>query len=155
MELSKPVKIGIAIMAIIIIMLVVYYVFGGKTEDAAANPDEIAKLGPVSEGRDPYYSKETYERIKAGDFGKWKDFDSQEHANEFWGGMTAVFGEGFDKDEDVNKKPSSYIIAWFKGMDLFMNANAVSYFKADIKKYIGSSVAMKHWDVKPGTFVKA
>lgn len=154
MELSKPVKIGIAIMAIIIIMLVVYYVFGGKTEDAAANPDEIAKLGPVSEGRDPYYSKDTYEQIRDNDFGKWSDFEDQKHADEFWGGMTAAFGEGFDKDEDVNDKPSTYIIAWFKGMDLYMNPSYVGYFKTDIKKYIGSKKAMKHWDLKVGAFIK-
>lgn len=155
MELSKPVKIGIAVMAFIIIILVVYYVFGGKAEDKAGSAEDIAKIGPANQGRDPYYSKETYDRIKSSDFGKWKDFDSQEHANEFWGGMTAVFGADFDKDEDINKKPSSFIIAWFKGMDLYMNANAVGYFKEDIKNYIGSSVAMKHWDVKQGSFIKA
>jgi len=153
MELSKPVKIGISIMALIIIVGIIYYVFGGsdKTDN---NGDETSKLGPASEGRDPYYSKDTFDRIRDNDFGKFTDFNGQDHADAFWGGMAAAFGEKFDDEKDVNKKKSTFIIAWFKGMDLYMNGTYVSYFKDDISKYINSSKKMVHWDVKQGAFIK-
>lgn len=155
MELSKGVKIGIGVMAVVIILMIIYFVFSGDSSTTAESADEIKKIGPVSEGRDPYFSKETYEVISQSDMGTYEEGLSQDKADRFWSGIFGVFGPDANKHKDGwANQTDTFVVSWFKGMNLFQDGNYVWLFKDDIKRYVNSKVKTTPNTIKVGQFIK-
>ena len=150
--MSKGVKIGISVMAIVIILMVIYYAFFSTPSDPAA--DAIAKLGPANAGRDPYYSAETLADIKDNAYPKYKTL-SKDGVNRFWQALKNIYSdEGVNKIVANNVRKDMAILGWFKGMDLDANPDYLFYYKADIERYIDSNAAKDANNIKQGSFIK-
>lgn len=120
------------VVVIVVVALVLWYMWKGN---ASANQ---------------YGSAEAVKAGSTGQYGAWSDSGND-------AGFSALFGIGIEGVFWQNiYNADAYGQAWFKGMNIKLNAENVNRFKADVVKFASNASLRKpHWEVTTGSFLKA
>ncbi len=123
--MSTKMKWTLGIVAVIVVIVILYYVFGRKNPNAM---DPLsAVLGPVGITPEAIEDAKGY---KANFPEKWSNSLSQAEWDGFGGATKAAFGE--ERYSDVAEQVAGFL----KGMDIRINGWAVTQLLPHIQKYV-------------------
>lgn len=134
--MTKTVKIGIAVVLVVVAIVVIYFLLRKK---ATAN-----KYGSA-------------EAVAAGTNGTYGAYDpsasSYDYNSLYTSGLNSLipgdFGGGVYNVDAFGQ-------AWFKGMNIQLNADNINRFKSEVEKFAKDTTLRKaHWDVTKGSFLKS